>query len=410
MNPVRVVVTGLGVISPIGSGREAFWQGLKEGRSGVRRVDDVLDLKDIPCKIGARVDDFNPLDYVEKRRVRRLGRATLFALAALRWTLEDGRLDPVRLNRDRFGVVMGTGIGAVEAILESHMTLLRQGPRRVSPFFITKFMPNAVAAEVALECGARGPNFGAISACASSAHAIGLAADLIKLGYADVILAGGSEAAMWPLTFAGFDQIRALSRRNDSPETASRPFDATRDGFVLGEGAGLLLLEREDHARERGAPLYAEVAGFGQSCDAHHITEPAPDGLGAQRAMRMALERAAVKPEEVGYINAHGTSTPLNDKTETRAIRAVFPQPPPTSSTKSQIGHLLGAAGAVEAVAALMALEEGILPPTINHTTPDPECDLDVVPNAARPAQVDLVLSNAFGFGGHNATLVFRRL
>ncbi len=410
MNEGRVLVTGLGLITPIGSGKAAFWDGLKAGRSGVGRVDDSIELDGVQCKIGARVADFDPRDYADKRRVRRLGRATLFALGALRWALDDAGLDPNALDKERLGVVIGTGIGAVEAIIENHLSLLESGPRRVSPFFITKFMPNAVPAEIALACGARGPNFGTVSACASSAHAIGVAADMIKLGYADVVIAGGSEAAMWPLTYAGFDQIKALSRNNDHPERASRPFDAERDGFVLGEGAGLVILESEAHAAKRDAHAYAELAGFGQSCDAHHITEPAPGGEGAQRSMRMAVERAGAAPDEVGYINAHGTATALNDKTETQAIRGVFPSPPPTSSTKSQIGHLLGAAGAVEAAAALMALSEGLLPPTINYRTPDPECDLDVVPNEPRAAGVKLVLSNAFGFGGHNATLALRKL
>lgn len=391
-------------------GKRAFWDALKAGASGARRVEDLLKLDGIECKIGAPVMGFDPLNYMEKRRAHRIGRAAQFALAALHYALTDGALDPSRVDPNRMGVVIGTGIGAVEALTENYDILLGKGPKRVSPFFIPKFMPNDVVAEISMQCKAKGPSFGTVSACASSAHAIGQAGDLIRLGHADVMIAGGTEAAMLPLTYAGFDQIGALSRYNDCAQTASRPFDATRNGFVLGEGAGILLLESEAHARARGAQIYAELAGFGQSADAHHITEPAPGGEGAQRAMRMALEQANIAAEEVDYINAHGTSTPLNDKTETKAIRAVFKRPPSTSSTKSQIGHLLGGAGAVEAIATLMAFAENTLPPTINYRTADPECDLDVVPNQARAAEVRVALSNAFGFGGHNVTLAFRRV
>lgn len=403
------MITGLGVIAPIGAGKRAFWDAIIGGVSGTRRVDDFFDLEGIGAKIGARVVEFDPLQYMDKRRVRRIGRSAQFALGALRAALQDGKFDLKAVDRTRLGVVMGTGIGAVEAILENHLALLNKGPRRVSPFFIPKFMPNDIVAEISLETGAKGPNVGSVSACASSAHAIGIAADHIRLGYADAMIAGGAEATMVPLTYAGFDQMRALSRCNEEPESASRPFDANRDGFVMGEGAGILILESEAHARARGAHVYAELAGYGQTGDAHHITEPAPNGEGAQRAMRLALSNSGLALEDVDYINAHGTATVLNDKTETKAIRSVFPNPPPTSSTKSQVGHLLGAAGAVEAIATLMAFEENLLPPTINYQTPDPECELDVVPNMARPAEINVALSNAFGFGGHNVTLAFRR-
>lgn len=397
------------MITAIGRGKRAFWDALKCGASGVRRVDDLIDLEGVGAKVGAPVADFDPLCYVDKKLARRIGRAAQFALAAWQDALQDSGLVLDDVDKDRMGVVMGTGIGAVEAIIENHLAILEKGPRRVSPFFIPKFMPNDVAAEVSLASGARGPNFGTVSACASSAHAIGLAADLIRLGTADIMVAGGAEATMMSLTYAGFDQIRALSRHNDDPACASRPFDATRDGFVMGEGAGILLLERLEHARARGAHIYAELAGYGQTGDAHHITEPAPGGEGAQRAMRLALSNAGLHPNEVGYVNAHGTATPLNDKTETAALKGVFPSPPPTSSTKSQIGHLLGAAGAVEAVATLLAFAEDVLPPTINYQHPDPECDLDVIPNQARAVRIEAALSNAFGFGGHNVTLAFRR-
>ncbi len=409
----RVVITGIGAITPIGVGKEGFWEGLKSGRSGVQRVDDLVDLKGIESKIGAPVRHFDPLAYMDKKRARRLGRSTQLAIAATRQALEDSRLDLESEDTSRIGVLVGTGIGNIEILVENHLTMLSEGPHRVSPFFVPMFMPNATAGEISIEWGLRGPNYGLVSACASSNHALGVAADFIRMGYADVMIAGGSEAVLLPLTYAGFDQARALSRRNDAPERASRPFDAERDGFVVGEGAGVVILEGVDHARARDAHIYAELAGHGMTADAHHITAPAPDGLGAKRAMEMALERAGVSPDEVDYINAHGTATELGDIAETQAIKLLFGERAykiPVSSTKSQIGHLLGGAGAVEAIATLMALEEGILPPTINYEHPDPKCDLDYVPNRARPAKVRVALSNSFGFGGHNSTLVFRKI
>jgi len=400
----------MGVLSSIGTGKREFWDALKAGISGTRRVDDFIDLEGVGSKVGGAILDFDPTDYMEKRKVRRIGRASQFALAALKNGLEDANLDLDGVDLNRMGVIMGTGIGAVEAILENHLAMLEKGPRRVSPFFIPKYMPNDIVAEISLSTGAKGPNFGSVSACASSAQALGIAADFIKLDYADIMIAGGAESTMLPLTYAGFDQIRALSRRNDEPEKASRPFDAQRDGFVMGEGAGLLFLESEEHAKARGAHIYAELSGYGQTADAHHITEPAPNGEGAQRSMKLALELSDLSLDDIGYINAHGTATPLNDKNESAAIKAVFSNPPPISSTKSQVGHLLGAAGAIEAIATMMAFEENILPPTINYENPDPECDLDVIPNKAREAQINAALSNVFGFGGHNVTLAFKRL
>lgn len=408
----RVVITGIGAITPIGVGKEGFWEGLKSGCSGVQRVDDLVDLEGIESKIGAPVRNFDPLDYMDKKRARRLGRSTQLAIAATRQALEDSRLDLESEDTSRIGVLVGTGIGNIEILVENHLTMLNEGPHRVSPFFVPMFMPNATAGEISIEWGLKGPNYGLVSACASSNHALGVAADFIRLGYADVMIAGGSEAVLLPLTYAGFDQARALSRRNDAPERASRPFDAQRDGFVVGEGAGVVILESVEHARARDAHIYAELAGHGMTADAHHITAPAPDGLGAKRAMEMALERAGVSPDEVDYINAHGTATELGDIAETQAIKMVFSERAykiPVSSTKSQIGHLLGGAGAVEAIATLLALEEGILPPTINYEHPDPQCDLDYVPNRARLAKVRTALSNSFGFGGHNSTLVFRK-
>ncbi|MCS6902869.1 MAG: beta-ketoacyl-ACP synthase II [Candidatus Bipolaricaulota bacterium] len=414
MNEVRkVVITGIGVITPIGMGKDAFWQGLAEGCSGVGRVDDLIDLKDVGAKIGAYIRDFDPLQFMDKKRARRLGRSSQLALAATRLALDDGRLDLSGEDRDRIGVVIGTGIGNIEALTENYDTLLQKGPGRVSPFFVPMFMPNAVAGEISIEWGLRGPNYGTVSACASSNHALGLAADMIRYGYADVMVTGGTESVTQPLTFAGFDQMGALSRRNDEPARASRPFDKDRDGFVVGEGAGILILESLEHARARDAYIYAELASIGMTADAGHITAPDEHGEGARKAMRMALERAGVRPEEVDYINAHGTATPLGDISETRAIKRLFGAHAyklAVSSTKSQIGHLLGGAGAVEAIATLMALDRGILPPTINLENPDPECDLDYVPNKARPAQVRVALSNSFGFGGHNSAILLRKI
>lgn len=409
----RIVITGVGVVAPIGMGKERFWQGLAEGRSGVGRVDDLIDLKDVGAKIGAYNRDFDPLHFMEKKRARRLGRSTQLALAAAKLALEESRLDLRSENLDQIGVVIGTGIGNIEALTENYDILLQKGAGRISPFFVPMFMPNAVVGEISIEWGLRGPNYGTVSACASSNHALGLAADAIRYGYADVMISGGTEAVARPMTFAGFDQMGALSRRNDAPERASRPFDRDRDGFVVGEGAGILILESLEHARARDAYIYAELASLGMTADAGHITAPDEEGEGARKAMLMALERAGVRPEEVDYINAHGTATPLGDVSETRAIKNLFgahAKRLAVSSTKSQIGHLLGAAGAVEAIATLMALDRGILPPTINLDNPDPECDLDYVPNKAREAKVRIALSNSFGFGGHNSAILLRKI
>jgi len=413
MNERRVVITGLGVISPIGLSKEQFWEGLKAARSGVVRVDDLIDLSGIEVKIGAPVKNFDPLDFMDKKRARRLGRATQFAIAAAALALKDSHLNLEREDRDRIGVLLGTGIGNIEALTDNHLKMLQEGARRVSPFFVPQFMPNAVSGEISIQWGLRGPNYGIVSACASSNHALGTAADFIKYGYADVMLAGGAEAVLLPLTFAGFDQMGALSRRNDEPHKASRPFDKERDGFVIGEGAGVLILESLEHALKRDAHICAELVGFGMSADANHITAPDADGAGARKSMQMALQRAGLSPDAVDYINAHGTATPLGDVSETKAIKGLFGERAyqiPVSSTKSQIGHLLGAAAAVEAIATLLSLEEGILPPTINYEHPDPECDLDYVPNEARRAQVKVALSNSFGFGGHNSTIVLRKI
>lgn len=403
----RVWVTGLGVVCPLGVGRDAFFQGLREARVAIRRVDEDMDLSGIKSKVAGVADDFDPLALISPKRARRMGRATQMAVAAARLACEDARFSPQ--DTQRGGVAVGTGIGAMEALVDNHLVLLERGAERVSPFLAPIMMPNAPAAEVSIELGIKGPSVGVVTACAASAHAIGIAWGWVKAGLVDWALAGGAESVLIPLVFAAFDRMGALSR-NPDPQTASRPFDAQRDGFVIGEGAGILLLESEEHARARGAAPLAELAGFGQSSDAFHITAPPEDGEGARRAMEGALASAGLVPEEIDYINAHGTSTPLNDRAETAAIKALLGKRAyevPVSSTKSQIGHLLGAAGAVEAGAALFALVEGLLPATATWRSRDPECDLDYVPRV-RPARVRTALSNSFGFGGQNACLLFR--
>ena len=407
----RVLVSGLGIVSPLGIGREAFFQGLREARVAIRRVDDIYDLEGIGAKVGAPVMDFDPRDFMEPKRARRLGRASQFAVAAARLALEDAGLVP--RDPERGGVAIGTGIGAIESMVNNHIALLERGPSRISPFFAPVFMPNAPAAEVAIAFGIKGPNVGVVTACASSGHAIGLAWQWIKAGLVDWALAGGTESVMIRLVFAAFDRMGALSR-NPDPETASRPFDAQRDGFVLGEGAGVLVLESEEHLLARGGEALAELGGFGASCDAFHITAPPEDGEGAKRAMEMALRSAGLGIEDVDYINAHGTSTLLNDLAETRAIKGLFGERAyeiPVSSTKSQIGHLLGAAGAVEAAAAIFPFLENLIPATVTWRNRDPECDLDYVPQRPRPAPgLKVILSNSFGFGGQNASLLFKRV
>ncbi len=404
----RVFVTGIGVVSPLGIGTEAFFKGLREARVAVRRVDDLLDLSGIRSKVGAPVPDFDPKVFISPKKAKRLGRATQFALTAAGFALEMAGLE---VPKDPWGgVVMGTGIGPVEPLVHNLHTLEERGPERVSPFFVPTMMPNAVSAQLGIEFGIKGPNTGVVTACAAGAHAIGMAWEWIRSGMVDWALAGGTEAVMLRIVYAGFDRMGALSRCMD-PKVASRPFDAKRDGFVMGEGACVLVLESEEHLRARGGEALAELVGFGASCDAHHITAPPEDGEGARRAMEAALKSAGVPPEEVDYINAHGTSTPLNDRAETRAIKALFGERAyeiPVSSTKSQIGHLLGAAGAVEAAAAIFPFLEGLVPATVTWRERDPECDLDYVPERPRPVRVRVSLSNSFGFGGQNACLLFR--
>jgi 3-oxoacyl-[acyl-carrier-protein] synthase II len=406
----RVVVTGLGVVSPVGIGHDAFWSGLMAGRSAVREITR-FDASGYPTRIAAEVDDFDGSAYMDRKELRRNDRFVQFAYAATRMALEHARFSITPANATRTGVLIGSGIGGAATWEEQHRTLIQRGADRVSPFFIPMMIVNIATGVTAILTGARGPSSCVVTACATGGNAIGDAARIIEHGDADVMIAGGAEAAITPLSMAGFCSMKAMSTRNDEPATASRPFDATRDGFVMGEGAGVLILEALEHAEARGAPILAEMIGYGVTADAHHITQPDPDGDGAYRGMRAALADAEIDPAQVDYINAHGTSTPLNDSIETNAIKRVFGDHArrlTVSSTKSMTGHLMGAAGGIEAIACVLAMERGVVPPTINYKTPDPACDLDYVPNAPRAAQVRVAMSNAFGFGGHNAVLVLR--
>ncbi|GAC1532736.1 MAG: beta-ketoacyl-ACP synthase II [Acidimicrobiales bacterium] len=403
----RVVVTGMGAITPVGTGVEATWAGLVAGTSGVAAIES-FDTSDFAVRIAAEVKGFDAAATFGRRRSRHLDRFTQFALVVAREAIESAG-EGFAPDPTRAGVVFGSGIGGIQTLEEQVLLMAEKGPERVSPYMCPMMIANMAAGELAMEWGLRGPNTCTVTACAASAHAIGDAADLIRLGRADVMVAGGSEATVNPITLAGFAAMKALSERNDDPIHASRPFDAGRDGFVVGEGAAALVLEEREQALRRGAPIIAELVGYGLSCDAHHITAPHPDGDGAIRSMRMALEQAGIEPADVGYINAHGTSTPPNDRIETLAVKAVFGSTVPMSSTKSMTGHLLGAAGAVEAVACIKTLQTATIAPTINYTDPDPDCDLDYVANAARSTVVDIAASNSFGFGGHNATLIFAK-
>ena len=407
----RVVVTGMGAVTPIGATVYETWTNIVEGHSGVGRI-TLFDATDFDARIAAEVKDFRPEELLSPREAKRLDRFCQFALVACREAMEDSGIVIDDSNAEDIGVLVGSGIGGITTLSEQMEVLRTKGPRRVSPFLIPMFLIDLAPGQIAIATGARGPNSGIVSACSTSAHALGEAAEIIKRGDAVAMIAGGSEAGIVPVGVAGFASMKALSTRNDDPEHASRPFDAERDGFVMGEGAGIVVLEAESHARERGAHIYGELAGYGATDDAHHITAPAEGGEGAARAMRIALRKAACDPSDVDYINAHGTSTPTNDRLETMAIRAVFGDAAyrmPVSSTKSMTGHMLGAAGAVESIFCLKAIQDGILPPTTNYENPDPECDLDYVPNEARREQVDVALTNSLGFGGHNVSLVFRR-
>jgi 3-oxoacyl-[acyl-carrier-protein] synthase II len=407
----RVVITGLGAVTPVGVGVKAYWDAITAGRSGVGPL-TLVDAEPLPSKVAAECLDFDPAASLGPKEARRLDRATQFAMTAAREAWEDARIEG-GVDKDETGVVFATGIGGIGSLLASEKVLHSKGPNRVSPFTVPQLMPNAAAGQIAMKLGLRGPNFCTTTACAASNHAIGLAFQAIQHGEAVAMIAGGSESAFVDIALVAFAQMTALATKfNDRPEEASRPFDALRNGFVMGEGAGALILEERDHALRRGAQVHAELVGFGQSADAFHITAPSEDGSGAALAIRRALRSAELEPQAVGYVNAHGTSTPTGDASETKAIRLAFGDHADrlaVSSTKSMVGHLFGAAGAVEGVATVLAVREGILPPTINQTDPDPACDLDYVPNQARKAEVEAAISNGFGFGGHNAVVVFRR-
>jgi 3-oxoacyl-[acyl-carrier-protein] synthase II len=405
----RVVVTGLGALTPVGNTADEFWSSLLQGRSGIGPITR-FDTTDFPTRIEGEVRGFDPLNFVDKKEARRLDPYLQYAVAASVLAVRDAALDTAKVDATRFGVLIGSGIGGITTLLENHKVLLERGPDRVSPFFIPMLIINMASGLVSMRFGAKGPNSSVVTACATGNHAIGDAFKIIQRGDADVMIAGGAEAIIMPLTIAGFCAVKAMTTRNDEPEKASRPFDAERDGFVCSEGAGIVVLESRDHALRRDARIYAEVRGYGMSGDAHHMTAPDPEGDGAARSMAAALRDAAVSAGDVGYINAHGTSTPYNDKFETMAIKRVFGDHArrlAVSSTKSMTGHLLGAAGGIEAIATSLALYHGVLPPTINYEHPDPECDLDYVPNQARKQDVEIAASNAFGFGGTNATLIF---
>jgi 3-oxoacyl-[acyl-carrier-protein] synthase II len=407
----RVVVTGVGALTPVGNTAEEFWAALVEGRSGIGAITR-FDASGYPTRIAGEVRNFDPLNYVDRKEARRLDPYLHYAMACACMAVEDASLDTAAVDGERLGVLIGSGIGGITTLLEGERTRIEKGFDRVSPFVIPMLIINMASGLVSMRFGAKGPNSSVVTACATGNHAIGDAYRIIERGEADVMIAGGAEAMIVPLTVAGFCAMKAMSTRNDEPEKASRPFDAGRDGFVCSEGGGILILEALDHARSRDVRIYGEIVGYGMSGDAHHMTAPDPDGDGAARAMLAALRDARIAPTEVGYINAHGTSTPYNDKFETQAIKRVFGEHAArlaVSSTKSMTGHLLGAAGGIEAIATLLAIHNGLLPPTINYETPDPECDLDYVPNHARKQEVEFALSNAFGFGGTNATLAFRK-
>jgi 3-oxoacyl-[acyl-carrier-protein] synthase II len=401
-----VVVTGMGVVTPIGIGVQAFWDALVEGRSGAAEIKS-FDASSLPVRIACEVPDFDANVYVTPREAGRMDRFTQLAVGAASHAWDEARLSELP-EPERVGVIIGSGIGGLSTIEREHDNFLAHGPRRVSPFMVPKLMPNAAAGAVAMKFRVFGPNFAPTSACATGAHAIGEAYRYVKTGLADAMIAGGSEAAITPLAVSAFARMGALSRRNDDPSRASRPFDAGRDGFLCAEGAGILVLERRESAERRGATILGRIAGYGASADAHHITQPDPDGHGASLAMRAALADAQATPDMVDYVNAHGTSTPFNDRVETIAIKealGVEAKRVPVSSTKSQVGHLLGAAGAVEAAATLLTIQKGLIPATINLEKPDPECDLDYVPEEPRAVGVRFALSNSFGFGGQNACI-----
>jgi len=408
---MRVVVTGMGAVAPNGNSVSEYWDALTAGQSGIDHI-TYFDTTDFPVKIAGEVSNFDPEQYFERKEVRKLDPFSVYALVASNEAIQMSGLDAGGFDPQRAGVMLGCGIGGITTLLAEHVVLQNRGARRISPFFVTKLISNIAGGQIAIKWDLRGPNQTVTSACASATDAIGLALRLIQSGSADIMVAGGTEASICDLPLAGFSTIRALCNAADPPQSASRPFDKDRGGFVMGEGAGILVLETEKHAQSRGATIIGELAGYGSTNDAFHVTQPAEGGAGAVRAMQLAIEDAGAEPEEVDYINAHGTSTPYNDKNETAAIKTVFgdhARKLKISSTKSMTGHLLGASGGIEAIAALKTIEKQTIPPTINYTTPDPDCDLDYVPNTAEETQVNSVLSNTFGFGGHNAVVFMRK-
>lgn len=411
MEKRRIVITGMGVVSPIGIGCQDFVGALKDGKSGASFI-DTFDTTDFNVKFAGIIKDFQAENFMEKRKARRRARFIQLGIAAAKMAIEDSGLDLEKEDKTRIGCVTGTGIGGMDVLEEEHTNLITKGPRRVSPFLIPMLITNMLPGEIAIEYGFKGPNYAVTSACASSNHAMGDAIRLLRYGDVDVMITGGSESTITPISIAGFCSLKALSTRNDDIKTASRPFDKNRDGFMMGEGAAILVFETLEHALARGAKIYAEVLGYGASDDAHHMTAPDPEAKGAVIAIEKAIADAGISKDEIDYINAHGTSTHLNDLGETIAIKKVFGDRAykiPVNSTKSMTGHLLGAAGAVEAVGTVLCMKEGFIHPTINYETPDPECDLDYVPNKARQQQINCGLSNSLGFGGHNAAVIFKK-
>lgn len=407
----RVVVTGIGCISPIGTGKENFWNALREGVVGTDTISH-FDASEYTTQIAAEVRDFEPSDYINKKEAKRMDRFTQFGVAAAKLALDDSKIDVEKTDMERFGVIIGSGIGGIATLEKEHEKLLKKGPGRVSPFLIPMMIGNIASGHISMAVGAKGPNTTVVTACASATNAIGDAFKAIQRGDADLMFTGGCEASITPIGMAGFCTMKAMSTRNDDPKTASRPFDVDRNGFVMGEGAGIIILEELEHAIARGATIYAEMAGYGATADAYHITSPAPGGEGAARSMAMAIKDAGLKPEEVTYVNVHGTSTPYNDKFETMAIKTVFGDHAPElliSSTKSMTGHMLGAAGGIEAIAGLLAVSEGFVHGTMSIQNQDPELDLNVLPNKGVEADVNAFISNSLGFGGHNATICMKK-
>ena len=411
MNKRRVVVTGVGLITPLGNGTEKSWKNLLDGRSGIRKITQ-FDATHFTCQVAGEVPDFEINQFIEIKEQKKMDRFIHFAFAAAKMAVEDSGLKITKDNADRIGVLVGSGIGGLSAIEHYHTILLEKGPKRISPFFIPMLIINLAAGQISIHFGAKGPNSAVATACASGTHSIGDAFKIIKRGEADAMISGGTEAVITPLAVGGFSSMKALSTRNNEPEKASRPFDRDRDGFVMGEGAGIMVLEDMEHALSRGAKIYAEITGYGMTGDAYHITSPPPEGEGAARCMRASLKDANIHPEEIEYINAHGTSTKYGDELETQAIKSVFGKHAykfAVSSTKSMTGHLLGAAGGVEGVICALGIFNKIIPPTINLENPDPECDLDYIPNKARAMDINMAMSNSFGFGGTNACIIFRK-